>query len=619
MISDSDKFWTLLEKSGWLSKTKIESVRRQIEQKESIAKSPKRIAKTLLANNLLSEEQIQQLLEGRLTESAEEGLGQKPRATVRQKRKLLPLLAWSITGALFLSVVAGGIWLILRPPNQPSGQQPQGTVKPVASNVKRTEGDAGESASQAYEFVENSDALWARPVPGQAIDLEYSPSGVQAIVRIRLRDLLSHTEGQRLLRSLGPTAWPLLTSWLTKLQTTPDSVDVLNLHLLPQGTTYPQVVAVGQLAKTTSREKITGFEAKNNAAVSQLGTDSIWFPPSSETTFVFGPNEVIEEMAADNEAGATRAVLRRELEQLRRATHDTDHITILGNPNFLRDEAQDLLPNLRRRLLDGLYEFWSQEAQAVSCGLQLSEIAVAEVRMIAREDLPPRRLQGRVKKFVSELPSATSDFLGQARLDPYWQPLALRFPSMLRFLDEQTRTAIEGKQVVVNAALPAEAIHNLILATELCSVTPASATVIDVVDRSDWGIEQVLAHTTSIRFSQKSLEQAMRDVGDQIREELRGLPLPFEIEILGSDLELEGITRNQQIRDFAVNNVSLAEALTALVQKANPEQAASPSQVEQKLVWIPQAESGGVLITTRSAAQTKSLPLPTVFRSEAIR
>ena len=105
----------------------------------------------------------------------------------------------------------------------------------------------------------------------------------------------------------------------------------------------------------------------------------------------------------------------------------------------------------------------------------------------------------------------------------------------------------------------------------------------------------------------------MLDVAQQINEELRGLPAPFAIEIVGADLELDGITRNQQIRDFDSQNKSVEEVLTALTLKANPTQNVAADDPEQKLVWVPLSESRKVVITTRSAAKTKGQALPAAF------
>lgn len=612
----ADDFWNRLQASSLLSERKLEQLQSRISKKPSVAQSPVKIAKALIANKILTESQARQLLAGKpvspsLAETEPNVVpppvsNPPPQATDRsppKKRKSkLPLIVSLGVPTLLL---LGGLWLM----NMPSGTQTSELPKTQTANESFTD-PSSKASKLPYELVDSAEALWARPQFGQPIKIPYAPAGVQAIVHVRLSELMSHPEGEKILRSLGPGVSERLSKWLARLHVDASNVTTLDLHLLPQGTTLPLVVAVAKL-HNTSIDGVVGFDKKDTNNTTRLATDAIWFPPNESQTIVFGPAKVVEELSNET------ATLRRELEQLRLATHDSDHVTLLANPNFLRDEAQGLFPDTRRRLLEGLYEFWSEEAQAVSMSMQLSDAALVEVRMIARENLQPRRFAAIVKRKLNALPTATSDFLGRAELDPHWQPLALRFPTMVRFATEQTRLVDEGKQVAFNAALPVESIHNLLLASELSfSSTMRDAVVTRSVDRSSWTTENVLDHAISVRFEQKSLEVAIRDIAQDVRDELTGIPFEFTIEIVGTDLEPEGITRNQQIRNFAETNRKLSDVLTALSMKANPDQSVtSPSDDNQKLVWLAdKTQPGKLLISTRSAANAKQMELPSAFR-----
>ena len=110
-----------------------------------------------------------------------------------------------------------------------------------------------------------------------------------------------------------------------------------------------------------------------------------------------------------------------------------------------------------------------------------------------------------------------------------------------------------------------------------------------------------------------------KDLADEVKANLRGAPVEFAIRILGEDLKLDGITRNQSIRDFKQENQTVADILTALVLKANPVTTVKePSEKDQKLVWAlghdpdnPAKEV--VLITTRTAALAKKYALGPPF------
>jgi hypothetical protein len=89
---------------------------------------------------------------------------------------------------------------------------------------------------------------------------------------------------------------------------------------------------------------------------------------------------------------------------------------------------------------------------------------------------------------------------------------------------------------------------------------------------------------------------------------------------MGSDLQLNGITRNQQISDFSAEGRKVSDILTAMAMRANPVTTVSdPSEADQKLIWVvapdPAApENQVLLITTRDAAQREGYKLPEPFQ-----
>ena len=103
----------------------------------------------------------------------------------------------------------------------------------------------------------------------------------------------------------------------------------------------------------------------------------------------------------------------------------------------------------------------------------------------------------------------------------------------------------------------------------------------------------------------------MRDYGEEI-----GVP----VKILGPDLQLDGITRNQQIADFMQEDKTREEVLIALLIKANPiKTVTQPNDPNQKLVYViapnPEAPDDGdiILITTRNASALKKFTVPDIF------
>jgi len=223
---------------------------------------------------------------------------------------------------------------------------------------------------------------------------------------------------------------------------------------------------------------------------------------------------------------------------------------------------------------------------------------------------------------VAKIPSALEDYFVSLEPPPYWKKLAFRFPGMVHELYTQLRSGVENEQAIMNAYLPPTAAHNLLLGSELVVSSapgrgvPAAAVPVAAGPKT---LADALQIKTSFSFDSQSLEFAMRDLAEEIKSNLKGAPFEFAIKILGDDLKLEGITRNQSIRDFKQENQTVADILTALVRKANPVTTVKdPSEIDQKLVWLigpdpDEAAKQAVLITTRVAAATKKYTLPTVF------
>lgn len=90
-----------------------------------------------------------------------------------------------------------------------------------------------------------------------------------------------------------------------------------------------------------------------------------------------------------------------------------------------------------------------------------------------------------------------------------------------------------------------------------------------------------------------------------------------EITILGSDLQLEGVTK-KQLLGLDQRNQPAEEISVEVPRRTNPDKTAtSPADSRQKLIYVikPYAASGSetVHVTTRAQAQAQGDELPVVF------
>ncbi len=89
----------------------------------------------------------------------------------------------------------------------------------------------------------------------------------------------------------------------------------------------------------------------------------------------------------------------------------------------------------------------------------------------------------------------------------------------------------------------------------------------------------------------------------------------------GADLQLEGITRNQQL-SLDLRDRPGSEILVEILRGANPDRtAAGPADPRQKLVYVIEPPAGDapgrIIVTTRSAAEKRGQTLPDAFLGTA--
>jgi hypothetical protein len=180
--------------------------------------------------------------------------------------------------------------------------------------------------------------------------------------------------------------------------------------------------------------------------------------------------------------------------------------------------------------------------------------------------------------------------------------LVLRLPTMLRTVIDQMRSGAEGKGVVLNAYLPRQAGHNIALATELAlAQTPGAAVAVagpaaptaGAAAAAPAGALGKLEQKITLVFARDTLEKSIQMIADEV-----GTPM----DIIGPDLQLEGITKNQSFA-LEARDKSAREVLLEILGKANP---------DGKLVYIVRPEDGveTILVTTRAAVEKRGDKLP---------
>jgi serine/threonine protein kinase len=487
---------------------------------------------------------------------------------------------------------------------------------------------AAPAAVLAQEIVpDDGSLLWASPTAGAPVNLRLVPPAAEMFLIVRPAELLATSEGEKLLAALGPDFSTARTAFEQAAGVPLAEIDELIVAFHNNDAQFPRLSYVVRTAAEIPPADLVARWGNPAAAKSETGASLytsdkqayyVGTAPQDARSFVFGDARDIQEVA---KVAGNPPTLRREMARLAKTLDADRHVTLLVYPPFLwNDDGEPLFAGDRRRLREPLSWLLGDGLLAAAVSTHQGGALYTEARLIGSLDNQPRELAADFRERLGTIPTGIEDYVVQLSPPPYWKKLAFRFPGMVRALDANLRVGVEEDQAIINCILPPTAAHNLLLGAELVVATaPGPAVAAAEPPAGPKTIDEVLAVKTTYTFDSQSLEFAMRDLAIDVQDRIKGSPVAFEIKIIGTDLEKDGITRNQTIRDFKHEDRPVADILTALVMKANPiTTVKDPSETNQKLIWVvgPDPDNAAkqiILITTRAAAATKNYQLPAPF------
>jgi len=506
------------------------------------------------------------------------------------------------------------------------GNSPAGSSEESGSAAGKSSGAAAGVPTQLL-VPDDGKTLWASPTAGKPVSFRCVPPEGEVFIILRPAAMLASEEGKRVIAALGPALDAERKAWEAANGFNLEEIEQLHITLHNNDARFPRTSFVVKTKESVGTEQLLAkwgnpSMAKEGAETYYTGPQWAYYiahSPEDERTFAMGEARDIKDVAAA--AGGPPAVFR-EIERLRRTTDAERHFALLFYPHFLfNDDAEPLFAGDWTKVRPPLEWLLGDQVQAACVSGHFGDTLYFELRMRASLDKEPYALARELRERLDVIPTAVEDYFVTLNPPTYWRKLASRYPLMVRELRNQVRSGVENEMVVVNSVLPVTAAHNLVLGGELLvSTAPgqAAATGAVVVSSGPKTIADALQLKTSYSFDQQSLEFAMRDLAEDVKGNLKGAQFEFAIKIIGDDLKIDGITRNQSIRDFRQENQTVADILTALVRKANPVKTEELSETDQKLVWVigPDPDSPAnqiVLITTRNAATKKKYTLPGQF------
>jgi hypothetical protein len=498
-------------------------------------------------------------------------------------------------------------------------------------------GKAATPAAAIRQIVVDDPALpWASPTEGPRPRLAYLTPGSQLVLLARPADLLGDDEGRRFVESLGPQAAAGLATLAGFCGCEP--ADIESVQAGWQAGDINQVLGGYVVRLVEGRELPADEAARRQAwgattAVKVEGETihkgkpfSFWVPSTEKNrVLVVAPEaaaaeagglpgaaeaketllaQIVRQAVALRGAPADglRAELPLELEQLVGMLDEKRHLTLFGSPHYLLTQGRVVLAGPLAKLAKPLESLFGESLQAASLSAHFTDDCYLELDAIATRDVPPKDLVEELAGRVDGLPAAVETYCYALSPAPYGRTLVMRLPQMLRFVTANMRSGAEGKGVVLNAYLPRQAGHNIALATELALAQTPGAAVVAAAPASPAGGGAAAApagalgkleQKITLVFARDTLEKSIQMISDEI-----GTPM----EIIGPDLQLEGITKNQSF-GLEARDKSAREVLLEILAKANP---------DGKLVYIVREEDGveTILVTTRAAVQKRGDKLP---------
>jgi len=337
---------------------------------------------------------------------------------------------------------------------------------------------------------------------------------------------------------------------------------------------------------------------------------SYWLPGADGGRVLVAASEkLLREIVAADAAGRERekaadwrdrlqATLPPDLEELVGMLDAERHLTLFGAPAYLLHDGRPVFAGPLEKLVDPLNAVLG-EGSAAALSLHCGDTFYLELDVIPGRSGAARGEAAALADRIAAIADAVEKYCNTLDLHPYGKELVRRLPWMLGVLTANVRSGVEGKGVVVNCHLPRQAGHNLALASELAveqSPGVGGAVVTEAIASASQSAVERLAKRISLTFARDTLEKSIQMLAEEI-----GLP----IEILGRDLELEGITKNQS---FGLDEQDQpAEAiLGTILARSNP---------DGKLVYVVRRRDGAesIEITTRSAAAKRGDDLPAMF------
>ncbi len=479
------------------------------------------------------------------------------------------------------------------------------------------------------DIVEDDNSyLWESPTTGTAIELRYVPPTTEILLHARPEKIAQVESGARLLAGIANTfAGPIKTLRSTA------GVDLRQMTTLTAAL-YPGDSGTYQALYGVSVTDAVSIEDLKSAwgDVVEIRTkdgkkifatdDTAYLITSAESdenlSFVAGAPKLVQELAMQDGL----SVLARPLQQLALRTDRQRHLSLLASPKSLTDSyGRKLWGELANTIVPRLRVFFPDSIRGVAIQLHVDDGEYLEFQFEHSVDTSAKDLKAQLESKVPMAINGVGAFASALPKVDYWDNVRRRIAPMTALLSRDLRWGVEFENVIANTWLPPDATQNLIAASELTLAFANSGAPAEIAatKQTPKTIEELLAVKRSLNIANPpDLNILLNELASDVNDDFPGMPFQFKINLLGNDLQKEGITQNQRPGPLAFENMALQDILTKIMTSANPDKNISgPADPNCKLVWIVVTDEAtgnkSLAVTTRAAAEARGDALPAAF------
>ena len=505
------------------------------------------------------------------------------------------------------------------PPPTPTSILTQGKVPPEPPPMEQPMAPVAETKAPAGEektalIADDGKTLWASPTSGTPLNFSELPSSAQIFMSLRPWDLLNKNRGPKFFAAAGPLAELGRAKVEAEVGLNFNEINLLQIAWVADGGALTPVYYVRAKDRAAAEKWKQNLGSPKPEMIGDKsvgrGAKLMYYWPAADNGMRLIATYPKQMEQLIKEPGRAHQKVERLLAQ----SDETRLFNLILTTNYLFTDGADAIPG-QKPLVKLFEQILSYDTQALSLSLHLDDQSFfTELKMLPAAGQGAKQAALLFMEKVRHWEPGTTTFVGEAlqkNNQAYGFNVLMALPRRIGKFAQQVRADEDNGVVVVRSYVNADAAAHLMQGTELALAysgtgagspqlalgAPAAGGTTPGAPAAPTGNTPAdkLKKVISLTFDRDTLEKSMVMLGEEL-----GTP----IEIIGGDLQLEGITKNQSF-GLDEKNKTGSEILQVIMKKANP---------DGKLVYIikPKVPGGEdvIQITTRSAVAKRGDKLP---------